>query len=724
MPLPTAAGLPFLKFLFFVFVVGLLCVPQNAPIRNLTPGNWEKVLELKPPTGLKFVPGDTIEFDVAINSSAEVFEEALDITKVLLMEKEPHRSQVLEVARKRPYLFAWRIRIPVEVLGPEPTCRLQLKIADHASLFEPCENAIDHKARFFEFSSPVLPGIFKATLLVENAKDTDYFVVHGFPGKDKSFWVPVESANRLSTLVALWRWSAGHFMFAFGVGLLLTVVLGSALFWLGKESAWRKLLFCTAVSTLGIAFLITPLLSGHDETAHLTMFRMGALQALEGSTPASPEQEASFNRQAEKTKFDFNFFRLHNVQPQTNGSCPHMAATGSCGESEKPIWLYKQYAKGLAFTSPQNWSPEAILWFGRGASVFWLAFFTGAALLFFGGEFIPFLLFAAVLCGAYLGQFASLTNDVPMYGLGFFLFVALSSTFRDPPTLKSALGLLFGVVSVFVLKNSERSWISALPTLCLAIGIYMAKILFLKTQIFAGTNAFIKQRFVPATQEPATRLFVFLFPVGVAASGLVFCLALAHFAPSLKIAFPTYWNLLIQLSPDAAMLEEFAKADLKGFAHILFYHLRSVWGSFVWGHEYYPKWFNLAGLATLIFSLVSAALICFNFAVKGNTKAYFKGCGAFAIAGMLFGIHMVLIASIAWPYVYQPLIVSESFLKLRLIAPSSSHLYFIFFLPFVLGYPRESTPQPIYLNLFKLALILCLVIGAFLQPAIYLIPQW
>ncbi len=725
MPLSPLNKIPYFKLLFFVLVIGLMCVPQNAPIRILTPGNWEKVLDLKPPNELKFVASDAIEFDIAINASEEVFQETLDITKIMLMEQKHQQSQMLEVARIRPNLFAWRIRIPVEVLGPNPTCKLQLKIANQASIFESCAKAINQKATYFEFGTPVLPGIFKATLLVQNAKETDYFIVHGFPGKNKSFWVPVESANQLSTLLALWRWSAERPLFTFGVVLLLIVVFLSGFTWLEKEFDWRKLVYCAAFATLGISLLTTPLFSGHDETAHLSMFRTAALQAQKNSNDVPPaEQQTTFNKEAEKTKFKFNFFRLNNAKPLTDGSCPHATATGSCGESEKPTWLYRQYAKTFAYLSPDSWSPETILWFGRGTSVFWLALFTGAALLFFGGEFIPLMLCATVLCGAYLGQFSSLSNDVPMYCLGFFLFVALSSTFRDAPTFKQGLGLVFGIVFVFILKSAERSWVTALPALGITIVLYLGKILVLKTPQFRRAYSWAQTRFEKTFPGFLGCAFWYLLPLGIGTVSMCLFPAFAHFVPTLKKVFPGGWTLLNQVSPDAEMLEEFAKLDFKAFTHVLVYHFRSVWGSFIWGHQYYPKWFNLCGLALLLYAGVNAIFITSNFGRSGNFSLFFKSCGALAIAGLLFGIHMTLISAIEWPNLYQPLIVSESFLKLRLIAPSSANIYFLFFLPFVIERLSTNCKRSFSIHYFRQAIVLCVVIVAFLQPALYLIAQW
>jgi hypothetical protein len=268
---------------------------------------------------------------------------------------------------------------------------------------------------------------------------------------------------------------------------------------------------------------------------------------------------------------DSNFYRLHVSEFVTRSKCPHRVLGGTCGRSPRPLWLYRWYA----LTFPATDDAATLANYGRCINAGLLA----ATLLLIAAAAGLAAFCASVggvaLAGFSWAQLASVTNDFPQTLFGLLLG-ALLGLLVIPADRRARLTLLAVAVLVFpAIVKIDRSWMSAL----------------LMAPVFAC--AWLGPRL------PSTILAVSLPWLAVAAA-----FALAPLLPaSILELLPKEVGPQLTSWPTVAELQTTAQAGRVA--------LKSLFGSFLWGHAYFPKWLNTlwalavaAAAAVLVFARI------------------------------------------------------------------------------------------------------------------------
>jgi hypothetical protein len=280
-----------------------------------------------------------------------------------------------------------------------------------------------------------------------------------------------------------------------------------------------------------------------------------------------PERQAFYESAAEHLMAS-NFYRLHVSEFVTRSKCPHRVLGGTCGRSPRPLWLYRWYALVL----PETDDAATLANYGRSINTALLA-----ATLLLIAAVAGLAAFCAsvgglVLAGFSWAQLASVTNDFPQTLFGLLLGVLLG-LLVIPSDRRARLTLLAVAVLVFPATiKIDRSWMSAL----------------LMAPVFAC--AWLGQRM------PSTILAVCLPWLAVAAA-----FGLAPLLPaSILELLPKEIGPQLTSWPTGAELQAAAQAGRVA--------LKSLFGSFLWGHAYFPKWLNV--LWALALAAAAALLAC------------------------------------------------------------------------------------------------------------------
>jgi hypothetical protein len=628
--------------LFLVLTVALVW-PMQAPVRDLLPADWGTVAVGH--TDAMVQTGTVLGVRVAMAPPLEFGGRRMGLREVIELAES---SALNGFVKNYPQLFPARIRIPGRGSGG---CLSVLRVGGQESAPAQCDSR--RQPLEFVFVRPLKPGVWAAELVVLEGE----LSVTLAQDRSGQRWLPVQSANRprgyvvVAELVRKSPWRVGLFSLAIGALMLC--------------AGWRRLSIVVAavalpaIVGLGVVALARPL-SGHDETAHITMAYHAGQQVL-GTEFKAPE-EREFFRAVTRLSVESDFFRLHSVLPVKDGACPH-EIVGGCGETERPTWLYKNYFKALPFAKDVTWNPIRLLCFGIGINLIFLALFLFGIAWLFRRDTVALLGLAVplVLCGAFWGQLSSLTNDIPQYLFGFSALAACLAVVRAVPRRKIALWLVLLHGFSFLGSCVDRSWVTGLPALALADFGFLLVVL-------KGA----------CEHEPRVHWVWLVFAGCVGAAG-------AFLLWFVKVAFGLLPDLAARLQAtlsETALVVAAPVLDLKSQLLIFKWHLDSFFGSFIWGHSYYNS-----TLYTLFF-LVFAALVFVGLSAlagrlpgRGSGESAVRApevvAGVYVVGGVaLLAVQFFVVQVVAGAQFGLEPIAAMSYTKIRLSAPGLASLCF------------------------------------------------
>jgi hypothetical protein len=448
----------------------------------------------------------------------------------------------------------------------------------------------------------------------------------------------------------------------------------------------------------GSTLFVQRKMAGHDETAHITMWQ----EALKNEKIASRLTDAEFNQAVYGLMEQEKFYALNGIMPKDPNECPH-SILGSCGITPKPIQLYQNYiyflktylSESLVPISPKN--ILRFVWFMH--AVFLLGFMFFAHRIF-DARLRDALLGSMILCGAFWGQFGTLTNDVPMYFLGFIGLASICSALTYRPLSLQVTAYLAFFGGYLLLKDVDVSQTIAL--LPLALGFFLI-----------GINAASRDKSTNNTNarpfsSPGIYVGLMVLSIVVATVFLLQYLA-NHLEPGGYLYL--YTTKISRLNGDILQgftnIQGLLYANFARTKSVVKLYLYSMSGSFVWGHSYYPKWYQHGWS---IFWCLGFFYLPFRYA-KQTLLADFCRAILWALG---IGLALTAIVAIGAKHAHLDIVPAGSFVKPRLTAPgialTMSPIFLILY--HLLGRDRSKA-------LFNLGILLVAVFNMIYQFKIF-----
>jgi hypothetical protein len=431
---------------------------------------------------------------------------------------------------------------------------------------------------------------------------------------------------------------------AFGLYfLLIWVVIFFPRLVRGHPNLWGPSLL---IITLLSAYLITKPLSGHDETAHIDMFYRAGQSVFEekNDTKVSPGYTRTFHANVLRLANQSDFYYLHGVE-LVQGKCPHFFLRKSCGISEEPTSLYRKYWQLIGSPDIRNWLPKDLLKLGVFFNAMWVMLFLCAVGAFFGLAVTQTVSLLMLLCGSFIGQFPSVTDDIPFYIGGWWIVALFLGSLTSVHSSKKLVALFATLIAYFYLLEANRIWIVAAPGLvasaiCCIFCFYKPAGEIKKSQALRGAL-----------------IYSLVIMISIPTINLL--------AGSSAPAYRGFINntLFADYVPNISLL------SIPENLFLFWRHWCSYVGSFVWGHSYFDV--AVYCIYTLFFILLSGVGLMYG--PKEKNKFYLV---TFSLAGAFVG-QVVVANSIAAPFYNSSVGYFESFTKIRLSAPGLAGLVFL-----------------------------------------------
>lgn len=542
-------------------------------------------------------------------------------------------------------------------------CTLVMKIGSElASTPLNCKSIKDNSIVAFEFKENVPTGVQQVEFIMNSKSGADFVAVYGAKEKDSDrIWLKATAPSRsVSIIEILQKMAKFHKPYTpYIYGILILVLFGLAI--IRPSSAFFPGIIC-----LFVHLVITTPYSGFDETAHIDM-------AYSSVVHPNPVRHF-FNEHVYDELVRFEFSSLHKVPLGKRGDCPHSLILWGCGKKKEAENYYYYWGKFSRIFTDNFFPPDVRHYF----KIFNVSIFVTFALFVlacFGITTGMSLLTFLLLVDSFTTKITSINNDLPMFLLGISLALCLVSYIKKPRLKVLAVGILANFFLYLFVRRFDVSHFAALPAT-----LPILFIAFSKPILLDRNNTFLK--------NIITGLFAIV-------SSVVIVTLLFKISSSLPS--------LIDFASESACshnLPCYFLSNLKqdiGFSQLIsdqIVYLKSLMGSYIWGHSYGAPWAYLLKILAFI---------------------YFTGKGFLNIQSN--SVRMMLIFSLAMAFViikiaYLPgsadlEIVRESFLKPRLTAPG---IYAYLVLPLI-GVLNLSRKESIGITLL------------FLINAIYVLPQ-
>ena len=685
--------------LWCLFAAVLLVWPVPTEPRSLVPTGMESLQFKGPILGAPVMKDHSSDFKLPVGQDIAVDGRPLTFAKLATINSASYWSVHATDLEAYPQLFPRSIAISIANYDRLNRCNLTLRLTpSQVSRPLDCQTLKNNGLGRFEFDVPIVPGVYQATIASDGDSNNAVapFIFKTGAGED---WVlPFEWKGDTSAFTAFRLWGATHpwqiFLYVLcGLWLLALPVFTINVL---RSRPWVSLV----VGVYTAVFLITAPLSGHDETAHLDMFRRAVLE----TTYQSPKDVELGIKDHYVAMRDYMlhqyFFRFHNAIPQAEGACSH-SLIGYCGESEHPLCLYRQYARVIASTGIALSTPAALEWVGR--SINYLLFFTllsGVGLLYSRRISIAIMV-TSVFSGAILAQIASVTNDVPMYLTGLWGLATLVSLLIEPRRVASWIGLMIYMGLLLVVRNIDRSWVAGIP----AVAAVFLVPFRLRSHQEAQQDGALGDR--SASWMSLAAWLSFLSACVLTVIGIRF------------LATSTHSNAIFNqlISTGSAISGEVERLRYVGMhpwaqaMQMIYSYFRSIYGSYVWGHSYFHE--------AVYASLVLATAYMSYLGIKTLVETARPAC-TFLVAvglGLLAGTQLVAILAIASPEFVPDVVHWQSFTKVRLIAPGISCLL----VTPVLGIVRLLGHRRYAFVLLRMAVIWGLILCCFYWPKFFIV---
>jgi hypothetical protein len=518
-------------------------------------------------------------------------------------------------------------------------CTLQLEVDGLKSEIVSCSQMVDNDIQIFRFRQQIDAGPHLFKLHWEGAQDSTV-AVYGYE-KDGSLWVPLHGQNEhLSIARVLWRWLRDEPLKASLYIMVTIIAFLSTIFW----STQTLTIVCISLF-VGLGLIWRPY-SGHDETAHIDMFQSVLVENVPGLS--SPELRQEFFNNVHRDMIAGDFYRLHRVSPPVPNTCPH-SLLASCGHSDSPRVLYRLYALFLQKIVPPTLYQEP--WVLRTAALLFHCCMIAGLMIFcfyIGGSiWLKILTMQLMFYGALIAIFPAITNDVPIMILSMLMTFVFQYIWVEDVSLQKKCALFSLIVILFVMMFSiDPGMISILALLPL-----------LPLVLSGGKNKSLSH---PGPQASLKTHLVKKIMVGLCGlGGVVACVIGIRF---FLIYSNTLFDYLTHMIDNRFFylknIEKFG--DLIKTLNMIFIYIKSVLGSYVWGHSYLHDeiyWAGFIFLGLLFFNGFSSLVLAYD---KIWSKIGVGICLVLSLSGLVIAIMAAYLAGVD-----DIPIIRDSFLKSR-----------------------------------------------------------
>jgi hypothetical protein len=585
---------------------------------------WSRGINRHSPANFKMIVGLDFAENTSISNSMELENFAGKMTLQQLQSR----------AQAYPWRYTKSVAIPIATFNRENSCKLRMVLDDKDSS-QPidCSDIHDNQLTSFHFSGWIKPGLYSARL-ESTAEPGNEVAPYFSEDKHQQPWIlpfqGQETVNFWQYFIALaYRnpWAAA----AHGCTLFLVLMLIQK-----KERFPSKIVFFSSILFVSLS---TFPFSGFDETAHLSMYR----EALKARN-LTIESDESFNRNVWRAMAESDFFRLHSVESRISNECPH-SIIGHCGITDPPIKLYTLYVRILAFFGATEYAPLGIIRTAMVINIFLIIVLVCIARSFLNSNEMAAFYLSLSFLGGMVAQLPSLTNDFPMFILGGFGLLSAVSILQKP--ILKGLGSFFMAILIFmIVQRFDLSSLSFAPFLCVLFLLLLARWKLLSKQY---------------SNPPQTslRLKAFLDFLGL----FLYIIGFVYIV-TILVKIPAIVNILSMLDERTLLLGDIQRIDSHKSAGILISYWKSIFGSYVWGHSYWPDaFYGLSVSGYLVASYLGLLLL------KSRTTPWHYYTVA-SILGAVVAFQIVIVLGIAsGPSFSDNQIFRESYTKVRLSAP-------------------------------------------------------
>lgn len=490
----------------------------------------------------------------------------------------------------------------------------------------------------FEFAKAIRAGTYKAK--IEIFPPAASLKVETKLSNKSEFWlITTGGGTRLSYLDFLE--SIFHkSKIRFSLILLALLFLLSLSIMIQKKYFYQLLLASLILSVLSI----TDPMSGYDETAHLDLMH----QSFQKSDNTSLSKK-DFLEEAFSYMMEHDFYFLHKLPPVPD-HCPHKVV-GYCSSSERVKAWYSFIANFLPkVNSIAYFSLSHII-----VSIILLLTYLLCSKYFLSIS-KQTLIVPIILSGAFWSTLPSITNDTPIYiygliGLSIIIFNWLSNCTKF---LKTLISFVWIIGSYHFIRELDRSWV-----------ICLLSVPLLMTSCFLGP--FKSNRNQHSLARAGMEVLGF-FTVAILSSYMII-----KYTTHLDFRGIEIWKYLAN-NIDPALIrihKSTHNLTLESAKFVLVEHIKSLFGSFVWGHSYYKN--KVYWLLSLLFYWLSVE--GWNH-LKNRTSKTTQVLTATSLSLALTGALMTILL-ISLEKVTDLTYSIESFTKIRLIAPILSIYLFL-----------------------------------------------
>lgn len=646
-------------------ILFLSLIPIKFEPREVMPYGMHRIADFN---NLTAVPvGNSVVFKIAITGDLELLHKPIyaeDLSNKKLLESLP--PKILN----KPDLLIKRLGFKFGTYNQELQCKtLELEFDDGVrSLPTDCKKIADNQIAYFDLKDTIRPGIHQFRIIGDLLSPLAAYSYNSPQGEK---WLPVHYQKADSDSAhLLWDWVSFNPM----KGIIYFFLVGTvgAFFINGQPSASKYFILIFLVATSFV--IVIPFFSGHDETAHITMLERSLF-------PGTNEPE--FNNLTNDSMIENDFFRLHNARLLQPGECPHkILFVDACGDSQKPQNLYRMYGRIITFLKiPILNNPDTLLWLGRAANLFWIAVATICLFTVFGESAMILLIFYFLTVGSFLGQVASISNDPPMFLIGFCLAVGIAISIQNPQK-KNWLFIPALIFAFYYGRSVDRSAVAALPGIFALIGLmplpFVAQ--FHKAQ-------FNKSNFL---------LYL--------ATTLILIVAGLHFELISKVLSIDFVSLVTRVTDDVSLLFNLNKFSFVTALLALQTYTQSALGSFIWGHSDIPNTYSFVVTGVIIvFSVVGIGYLKFSNTINRTLCA---------LLGILIATQSLIVLIAQMANFGDPLVVFNSFLKVRLTAPGLG----AFLIPASLALLQLNQKQSFRIAIFRILCFWTILWQCYLLP--------
>lgn len=616
---------------------------------------------------------------IGFNSTERIFpSDQLDIKEPFKpLDIRNYNSFFLKVepskAHYSPLEQEEKVNYQIDVIGvyigthnQKKNCTLQMVLnEDQFSDIVDCHTIEDNSFAPFHFKKNIREGVHEAKI-IWHPKDSQGFVaVYAAQGnQDDVFWlragIPRHKVSylRIFKKLAQWYGPVVPFLFAASIFIATTLIIFR-----------RKVPLLTfAILALFIHIMIATPYSGFDETAHIDM----AFSKIENTgVPKKDFYEAVYD---DLVKYDFT--SLHSIKLGQRGQCPHSLVLWGCGAKNQANPYYSYYGK-FASKFFSDFSPQGIRVSFFVFQVIIFCLFSALLLAAFGIKKGSYLLTIVLMLDAITSKIIFINNDFPMFLFGAFLAVYFLFNTLKFSWIKLILSTFLVLSSFYLVKSIDKSNLAALPAIFLIPAIYFSRGKF-------SPRDFNFQKFIVVgiSLLISATIIVFLAKGFFQIINLLFDFKLKSICSGISSC-----NLLDNLTEDINPLK------------ILKFHmtyLKSLMGSYIWGHSYGPSWIVYSELALFTYFL-------------GKGFMTLESKPARIIILLLMAVSFLIINIAYLPGSADLEIVRDSFLKPRMTAPG---VYAFLIFP-MLGIIRNNSKERLLIALIFLFKIM------FVFPQVY-----